>query len=105
MDKIALAEMRKTGDPTKDARQSGTISGGQRQTLAIARAICFGGKLVADRFTFLSLGEVIGYGPKADFAGEEIRHLMAGGAAMADLETEIAIRGGFTTMETWVDAI
>ena len=136
MDEIALAEMHKIGNPTKNARQAvGTMSGGQRQTLAIARAIYFGAKvlildeptsalgqkqqmevlktimrvrargdiaiifithnevhakLVADRFTFLSLGEVIGGGTKADLAGEEIRNLMAGGAEMADLETEIA---------------
>lgn len=136
MDRIALEEMHKIGNPTKNPRQAvGTMSGGQRQTLAIARAIYFGAKvlildeptsalgqkqqmevlktimrvrargdiaiifithnevhakLVADRFTFLSLGEVIGKGTKADLAGEEIRHLMAGGAEMADLEKEIA---------------
>ena len=136
MDRIALEEMHKIGNPTKNPRQAvGTMSGGQRQTLAIARAIHFGAKvlildeptsalgqkqqmevlktimrvrargdiaiifithnevhakLVADRFTFLSLGEVIGSGTKQDLAGEEIRHLMAGGAEMADLEKEIA---------------
>lgn len=136
MDEIALTEMHKIGNPTKNPRQAvGTMSGGQRQTLAIARAIYFGAKvlildeptsalgqkqqmevlktimrvrargdiaiifithnevhakLVSDRFTFLSLGEVIGRGTKADLAGEEIRHLMAGGAEMADLEKEIA---------------
>ena len=136
MDRIALEEVHKIGNPTRNARQAvGTMSGGQRQTLAIARAIYFGAKvlildeptsalgqkqqmevlktimrvrargdiaiifithnevhakLVADRFTFLSLGEVIGKGTKADLAGEEIRHLMAGGAEMADLEKEIA---------------
>jgi simple sugar transport system ATP-binding protein len=135
MDAIALAEMHKIGNPTKNARQAvGTMSGGQRQTLAIARAIHFGArvlildeptsalgqkqqmevlktimrvrargdiaiifithnevhaKLVADRFTFLALGEVIGRGTKADLEGEDIRHLMAGGAEMADLMKEI----------------
>ncbi len=135
MDEIALEEIHKIGNPTKNAKQPvGTMSGGQRQTLAIARAIYFGAKvlildeptsalgqkqqmevlktimrvrsrgdiaiifithnevhakLVADRFTFLSLGEVIGRGTKEDLAGEEIRHLMAGGAEMADLEKEI----------------
>ena len=136
MDRVALEEIHKIGNPTKNPHQAvGTMSGGQRQTLAIARAIHFGAKvlildeptsalgqkqqmevlktimrvrargdiaiifithnevhakLVADRFTFLSLGEVIGKGTKADLAGEEIRHLMAGGAEMADLEKEIA---------------
>lgn len=135
MEEIAVAELRKIGNSSSTARQRvDTMSGGQRQTLAIARAIYFGArvlildeptsalgqkqqmevlktiarvrsrgdiaiifithnevhaKLVADRFTFLSLGEVIGKGTRADLAGEEIRHLMAGGAEMADLEKEI----------------
>lgn len=135
MDEIAMAEMRKIGINVTDPGQAvGTMSGGQRQTLAIARAIYFGAKvlildeptsalgqkqqmevlktimrvrargdiaiifithnevhskLVADRFTFLSLGQVIGRGTKEDLAGEDIRHLMAGGAEMADLEKEI----------------
>ena len=140
MDEIALEEARKIGATNTDPRQKvGSMSGGQRQTLAIARAIYFGAKvlildeptsalgqkqqmevlktimrvrargdiaiifithnevhskLVADRFTFLSLGEVIGRGTKADLEGEDIRHLMAGGAQMADLEREItSIRG------------
>lgn len=137
MDEIALAEMRKIGANLTNARQRvGTMSGGQRQTLAIARAIYFGAKvlildeptsalgqkqqmevlktimrvrsrgdiaiifithnevhskLVADRFTFLSLGEVIGRGTRKELEGEDIRHLMAGGAEMADLEREISI--------------
>ncbi|NTH16609.1 sugar ABC transporter ATP-binding protein [Agrobacterium rhizogenes] len=141
MDAVALEEIHKIGNPTKNPRQAvGTMSGGQRQTLAIARAIHFGAKvlildeptsalgqkqqmevlktimrvrargdiaiifithnevhakLVADRFTFLSLGEVIGRGTKADLAGEEIRHLMAGGAEMADLEKEIGSLSAF----------
>jgi simple sugar transport system ATP-binding protein len=135
MDAVAREEMAKIGITVKNPRQPvGTMSGGQRQTLAIARAIYFGAKvlildeptsalgqkqqmevlktmmrvraradiaiifithnevhaqLVADRFTFLSLGEVIGKGSKADLAGQEIRHLMAGGTEMADLEKEI----------------
>ena len=137
MDAIALEEMHKIGNPTKNPRQAvGTMSGGQRQTLAISRAIHFGAKvlildeptsalgqkqqievlktimrvrargdiaiifithnevhakLVADRFTFLALGEVIGRGTKADLEGEDIRHLMAGGAEMADLQKEIQL--------------
>ncbi len=136
MDRIAHDEMVKIGIDISDVSQAvGTMSGGQRQTLAIARAIYFGAKvlildeptsalgqkqqmevlktikrvrargdiaiifithneihskLVADRFTFLSLGEVIGSGTKADLEGEDIRRLMAGGAEMADLEQELA---------------
>ncbi|MCP8896561.1 ATP-binding cassette domain-containing protein [Shinella daejeonensis] len=135
MDRIALAEMRKIGANLTDPRQKvGTMSGGQRQTLAIARAIYFGAKvlildeptsalgqkqqlevlktimrvrargdiaiifithneihskLVADRFTFLSLGEVIGSGTREDLEGEDIRRLMAGGAEINDLAREL----------------
>lgn len=136
MDQIAHDEMLKIGIDISDPRQAvGTMSGGQRQTLAIARAIYFGAKvlildeptsalgqrqqmevlktmmrvrargdisiifithneihsnLVADRFTFLALGQVIGRGTKAELAGEDIRRLMAGGAEMKDLAQELA---------------
>lgn len=132
MDEITHAEMKKIGIDISDPSQPvGTMSGGQRQTLAIARAIYFGArvlildeptsalgqrqqmevlktikrvrdlgaiaillithneihsKLIADRFTFLSLGEVIGAGAKDELEGDEIRRLMAGGAELADLE-------------------
>ena len=46
-------------------------------------------KLVADRFTFLSLGEVIGKGTHADLEGEDIRRLMAGGADIGNLALEL----------------
>ncbi len=137
MDRIAHDEMIKIGIDVSDPGQAvGTMSGGQRQTLAIARAIYFGAKvlildeptsalgqkqqmevlktirrvqkrgdiaiilithneihakLIADRFTFLSLGEVIGAGTKDDLEGEEIRRLMAGGAELADLAQELAV--------------
>jgi len=136
MDRIAHDEMIKIGIDVSDPRQAvGTMSGGQRQTLAIARAIYFGAKvlildeptsalgqkqqmevlktmmrvrkrgdiaiifithneihsqLVADRFTFLALGEVIGKGTKNDLEHDEIRRLMAGGAEIRDLEHELA---------------
>ena len=131
MDKIAHDEMLKIGIDISDPQQAvGTMSGGQRQTLAIARAIYFGAKvlildeptsalgqkqqmevlktiktvrergdiaiifithneihskLIADRFTFLSLGEVIGQGTREELAGDDIRRLMAGGAEIGDL--------------------
>jgi len=136
MDRITHDEMVKIGIDISDPGQAvGTMSGGQRQTLAIAHAIHFGAKvlildeptsalgqkqqmevlktikrvrargdiaiilithnevhakLVADRFTFLALGEVIGRGTKADLAGEDIRHLMAGGVPIRELEHELA---------------
>ena len=136
MDRITHEEMIKIGIDISDPQQAvGTMSGGQRQTLAIARAIYFGAKvlildeptsalgqkqqmevlktmmrvrargdiaiifithnevhskLVADRFTFLALGEVIGKGTREELAGADIRHLMAGGIEIRDLEKELA---------------
>ena len=136
MDRIAHDEMVKIGIDIQDPSQAvGTMSGGQRQTLAIARAIHFGAKvlildeptsalgqkqqmevlktiarvrargdiaiifithneihsqLVADRFTFLALGEVIGAGTKDELEHGEIRRLMAGGADIGDLAKELA---------------
>ncbi len=136
MDKVAHDEMLKIGIDISDPGQAvGTMSGGQRQTLAIARAIHFGAKvlildeptsalgqkqqmevlrtiktvrergdiaiifithneihskLIADRFTFLSLGEVIGAGTKEELAGDDIRRLMAGGAEIEDLAQMLA---------------
>ncbi|MFK7891449.1 MAG: ATP-binding cassette domain-containing protein [Granulosicoccus sp.] len=135
MDRITHDEMVKIGIDISDPQQAvGTLSGGQRQTLAIARAIYFGAKvlildeptsalgqkqqmgvlktimkvqslghiaiifithneihskLVADRFTFLALGEVIGQGTREELEGEDIRRLMAGGADIKDLEAEL----------------
>jgi len=135
MDRITHDEMIRIGIDISDPQQAvGTMSGGQRQTLAIARAIYFGAKvlildeptsalgqrqqmevlktmmrvrargdiaiifithneihskLVADRFTFLALGVVIGSGTKKDLEGKDIRRLMAGGAEMRDLEGEL----------------
>lgn len=137
MDRITHEEMLKLGIDISDPSQAvGTMSGGQRQTLAIARAIYFGAKvlildeptsalgqkqqmevlktirqvqrlgsiaiilithneihaqLIADRFTFLSLGQVIGSGTSSELDGPNIRRLMAGGAELADLEQELAL--------------
>ena len=135
MNKIAVEEMKKIGIFISDPEQAvGTMSGGQRQTLAIARAIYFGAKvlildeptsalgqkqqmevlktilkvrglgniaiilithneihakLVADRFTFLSLGEVIGSGTPKNLKDHDIKRLMAGGAEIGDLAAEL----------------
>ena len=135
MNKIAKEEMIKIGINVRDAEQSvDTMSGVQRQTLAIARAIYFGAKilildeptsalgqkqqlevlktimrvralgnitiifishnevhsrLIADRYTFLSLGKIIGGGTKDEMEGSDIRQLMAGGAKLSDMEQEI----------------
>jgi simple sugar transport system ATP-binding protein len=137
MDKITTAEMSKIGISISDTNQPvGTMSGGQRQTLAIARAIYFGAKilildeptsalgqkqqmevlktikkvqrlgniaiilithneiharLIADRFTFLSLGEVIGSGLSSELGGDDVKRLMAGGAEIGDLAKELEL--------------
>ena len=135
MHKITIEEMSKIGINIADPNQKvGTMSGGQRQTLAIARAIYFGAKilildeptsalgqkqqmevlktikkvqrlgniaiilithneiharLIADRYTFLSLGEVIGSGLANELGGEDVKRLMAGGAEIGDLAKEL----------------
>ena len=134
MNTITMAEMAKIGINISNPNQPvGTMSGGQRQTLAIARAIYFGAKIlildeptsalgqkqqmevlktikkvqelgniaiilithneihaIADRYTFLSLGEVIGSGLSEELGGDDIKRLMAGGAKLGDLESELA---------------
>jgi simple sugar transport system ATP-binding protein len=135
MNTITINEISKIGINISNPNQPvGTMSGGQRQTLAIARAIYFGAKilildeptsalgqrqqmevlktikkvqklgniaiilithneihaqLIADRYTFLSLGEVIGSGLSEDLGGEDIKRLMAGGAKLGDLASEL----------------
>ena len=137
MDAITIEEMSKIGINISNPNQPvGTMSGGQRQTLAIARAIYFGAKilildeptsalgqkqqmevlktikkvqrlgniaiilithneiharLIADRFTFLSLGEVIGTGLSSELGGDEVKRLMAGGAEIGDLAKELEL--------------
>ena len=137
MDKITIEEMAKIGINISDPTQPvGTMSGGQRQTLAIARAIYFGAKilildeptsalgqkqqmevlktikrvqklghiaiilithneiharLIADRYTFLSLGEVIGKGLAEELGGDDIKKLMAGGAEIGDLRDALGV--------------
>ena len=137
MDRITTEEMSKIGINISNPNQPvGTMSGGQRQTLAIARAIYFGAKilildeptsalgqkqqmevlktikkvqrlgniaiilithneiharLIADRYTFLSLGEVIGSGLSSELGGEDVKRLMSGGAKIGDLAQELEL--------------
>ncbi len=46
-------------------------------------------RLIADRYTFLSLGEVIGNGLANESGGEDVKRLMAGGAEIGDLAKEL----------------
>ena len=137
MDRITTEEMSKIGINISNPNQPvGTMSGGQRQTLAIARAIYFGAKilildeptsalgqkqqmevlktikkvqrlgniaiilithneiharLIADRYTFLSLGKVIGSGLSSELGGEDVKRLMSGGAKIGDLAQELEL--------------
>ena len=137
MDRITIEEMSKIGINISNPKQPvGTMSGGQRQTLAIARAIYFGAKilildeptsalgqkqqmevlktikkvqrlgniaiilithneiharLIADRYTFLSSGEVIGSGLSSELGGEDVKRLMSGGAKIGDLAQELEL--------------
>ncbi len=137
MDRITIEEMSKIGINIANPNQPvGTMSGGQRQTLAIARAIYFGAKilildeptsalgqkqqmevlktikkvqnlgniaiilithneiharLIADRFTFLSLGEVIGSGLSSELGNEDVKRLRAGGAKIGGLAKELEL--------------
>lgn len=134
MSQITKSEMAKLGIDVADPTQPiGTMSGGQRQTLAIARAIYFGAKvlildeptsalgqkqqlevlrtirqvrdrgdiaiifithndmharLIGDRFTFLNRGRVLADGSNEEIEMDNLRALMAGGAELAELETE-----------------
>ena len=48
-------------------------------------------RLIADRFTFLSLGEVIGSGLSSELGGVDVKRLMAGGAEIGDLAKELEL--------------
>ncbi len=134
MNEITKADMHKLGIDVADPNQPiGTMSGGQRQTLAIARAIYFGAKvlildeptsalgqkqqlevlrtvrkvrnrgdiaiifithndlhakLIGDRFTFLNRGRILAEGDHSEIDTDNLRSLMAGGAELAELESE-----------------
>ena len=138
MNKITRDEMKKLGIDVADPSQPiGTMSGGQRQTLAIARAIYFGAKvlildeptsalgqkqqlevlrtvnqvrerndiaiifithndlharLIGDRFTFLNRGRILADGSREEIDTDNLRTLMAGGAELAELESEFSDR-------------
>ena len=46
-------------------------------------------RLISDRYTFLSLGEVIGKGLAEELGGDDIKKLMAGGTEIGDLRDEL----------------
>ena len=132
--RVSREEMGRIGIDVRDPDQSvGTLSGGERQSLAIARAIHFGAKVlildeptsalgvhqaaivikliarararglgtifithnvnhafpVADRFTILNRGQVMGTFEKKEVSREEIMNMMAAGREMDKLTEEI----------------
>jgi simple sugar transport system ATP-binding protein len=133
-DEITRIELNRMGIAIRDTSQPvGTLSGGERQSVAIARAVYFGARIlildeptaalgvkeagvvlryiarareqglgvifithnahhawtIGDTFTLLSQGESAGTFRKADTTLEEVVTLMAGGAALEELEHEL----------------
>jgi len=132
--RIAKEEMAKMGIDIRDTEQPvGTLSGGERQSVAIARAVYFGAKVlildeptsalgvkqsgvvlryileaakrglgvifithnpnhawpVGDRFLILNRGQSMGNFAKEEITIDELTSLMAGGAELEELQTEL----------------
>lgn len=133
-DEITRVELNRMGIAVRDTSQPvGTLSGGERQSVAIARAVYFGARIlildeptaalgvkeagvvlryiarareqglgvifithnvhhawaIGDRFTLLSHGRSEGTFQKDETTREEVISLMAGGAALDELEHEL----------------
>lgn len=133
-DEITRVELNRMGIAIRDTSQPvGTLSGGERQSVAIARAVYFGARIlildeptaalgvkeagvvlryiaharerglgvifithnvhhawaIGDRFTLLSHGRSEGTFSKDETTREEVISLMAGGAALEELEHEL----------------
>lgn len=133
-DEITRVELNRMGIAVRDTSQPvGTLSGGERQSVAIARAVYFGARIlildeptaalgvkeagvvlryiarareqglgvifithnvhhawaIGDRFTLLSHGRSEGTFLKEETSREEVISLMAGGAALEELEHEL----------------
>jgi len=132
--RIAKEEMAKMGIDIRDTEQPvGTLSGGERQSVAIARAVYFGAKVlildeptsalgvkqsgvvlryileaakrglgvifithnpnhawpVGDRFLILNRGQSMGNFAKEEISIDELTSLMAGGAELEELQSEL----------------
>lgn len=133
--RITHEQMRRIGIDVRDPQQAvGTLSGGERQCVAIARAVYFGARVlildeptsalgvaqtsmvlryidqvranglgvifithnvrhayaVGDRFTVLDRGRTLGTHDKAGISMEALQQLMAGGKALAPVDTSLA---------------
>jgi simple sugar transport system ATP-binding protein len=136
---IAVNEIAKMGIEVRDPEQPvGTLSGGERQSVAISRAVYFGAKAlildeptsalgvkqsgyvlryivaarnrglgvifithnphhafpVGDRFLILNRGRSLGNFAKSEITLDSLTTLMAGGAELAELTTEITAAAG-----------
>jgi len=107
---VTMEEMKKMGINLRSPDQAvGTLSGGERQTVAIARAVHFGAATVdrvrkqgigvvfithnvrhamavGDRYTVLDRGKTLGTAKRGEITPEELQNLMAGGQELATLE-------------------
>ena len=108
--RVTMEEMTKMGINLRGPDQAvGTLSGGERQTVAIARAVHFGAKVlildeptsalgvrqtanvrhamaVGDRFTVLNRGQTLGTAQRGQITPEELQDMMAGGQELVALE-------------------
>src|SRR5215213_2804896 len=114
MREIADSELKKMGVTVKDINQPiGTLSGGQRQCVAIARAVYFGARvlildeptaalgvmfithnphhafMVGNHFIILKLGRRVLDKTREDATLEELTAEMAGGRELAELSHEL----------------
>jgi len=143
-DEITRVELNRMGIAVRDTSQPvGTLSGGERQSVAIARAVYFGARIlildeptaalgvkeagvvlryivrardqglgvifithnahhawaIGDRFTLLYRGRSMGTWAKGETTREEIISMMAGGAALEELEHELGTNAPPTARE------
>ncbi len=88
---IVRKELNEMGIDIRDPDQPvGTLSGGERQSVAIARAVNpHHAYPVGDRFVILNRGQSLGTFEKTQIDGQELVRLMAGGRELAELEHEL----------------
>jgi simple sugar transport system ATP-binding protein len=98
--RIMREEMARMGIDVRDPDQMvGTLSGGERQAVAIARAVYFGAKVlildphhaypVGDRFVVLNRGRLLGSWKRGEIGRDELVRMMAGGAELEQLSHEL----------------
>ena len=121
MRRTTKKELLDMGIDLRDVEQPiGTLSGGERQCVAISRAVYFGAKVlildeptaalgvifithnphhafpVGDRFLLLKRGRTLGYYRRNEISRDELTALMAGGSELEELSHELD-RGGLVS--------